>query len=468
MPAPAPPPPENWVNRTLYHNDNLPVLRGINSETIDLIATDPPFNKGKDFHATPDSLAAGASFQDRWRWEEVHKDWVESIQDDHSEVWQVIDTAKASWGDDMGAFLCFMAVRVLEMHRILKPTGSLYLHCDPTASHYLKLMLDAIFGREGFRNEIVWCYSTGGASRVRFARKHDILLFYGKGKEVTFNTLRIPYTSAMSRDPKHRHKFHPDGKIMLDWWADIMPINPLAAERVGYPTQKPLALYERVIEASSNRGDVVLDPFCGCATTVVAAERRQRRWIGIDLWKDAHQTVLQRIQNEVLDVPDVPSSRLLTLGDVSYTQNPPNRTDNQATAAPAFQVPISWRSPVTQMTHAEMTRRLKTAQAAPEPDQRKVVCAGCGRSLEPDFMHLDHVTPKKDGGDNYITNRVLLCGPCNSKKGSKRTISGMRDDNRAWIIDRAAAEDALASARAAGQRALQETIAEERGRLPLT
>ena len=443
-------------------------MRGINSETIDLIATDPPFNKGQDFHATPGSLAEGASFQDRWRWErDIHETWTDSIKDDYPAVWEVIDAANNTWGIDMGAYLCFMGVRLLEMRRVLKPTGSLYLHCDPTASHYLKLMLDGIFGRKNFRNEIVWCYSTGGASKARFAKKHDVLLYYAKGAQPVFNTPRIPYTSAMSRDPKHAHKFHSSGKIMLDWWTDVAPINPQASERFGYPTQKPLSLYERIIKASSHKGDMVLDPFCGCATTVVAAERLERQWIGIDIWEKAEKAVRDRLQGEVLSALDGRSDRLFTLGDVTYTTNPPDRTDEQDTAAPSFDVPVSRSSLLMRMTHKEMARRLQAAQAAPGSDPGKVVCAGCGRALEPDFMQLDHVTPKADGGDNYITNRVLLCGPCNSRKGAKRTISGMRADNKDWIIDRAAAGQALAAAQDAGQRALSEAVAEERGRLPL-
>lgn len=153
----------NWNNRTLFHGDNLRFMRGMNSETIDLIATDPPFNKGRDFHATPDSLASGASFQDRWSWEnDVHEDWLDQISDDHPHLMEVIQNSRKTYGDDMGAYLCFMAVRLIAMRRLLKPTGSIYLHCDPTASHYLKMLMDAIFGRKNFRNEIVWSYRTGG------------------------------------------------------------------------------------------------------------------------------------------------------------------------------------------------------------------------------------------------------------------------------------------------------------------
>ena len=149
--------PPNWPNRTLFHHDNLAVLRGMNIESVDLIATDPPFNKNKDFHATPDSLAAGAKFQDRWSWtRDVQQDWVDQITDDYPRLMEAIESARYAHSHGMGAFMCFMAVRLLEMRRVLKSTGSMYLHCDPTASHYLKAVMDAIFGQDNFQNEIVW------------------------------------------------------------------------------------------------------------------------------------------------------------------------------------------------------------------------------------------------------------------------------------------------------------------------
>ena len=229
----------NWKNRTLFHCDNLPVLRAMNSESVDLIATDPPFNKSRDFHATPDSLAAGASFQDRWSWErDVYTDWVDQITDDHPRLLEAIESARQAHSDGMGAFVCFMAVRLLEMNRVLKSTGSIYLHCDPTASHYLKAVMDAIFGRKQFRNEIVWCYRGGGVPRDGFARKHDLIFRYSKGKQVTFNVdaVRIPYSesvmesSASRYDKSYRSNkvysgYRPNerGKHPEDWW----PIQPL-------------------------------------------------------------------------------------------------------------------------------------------------------------------------------------------------------------------------------------------------
>jgi len=181
----------NCVNRTLLHGDNLAFLRALNSASADLIATDPPFNKGRDFHATPDSLAKGAKFQDRWSWErDVHQDWIDQLEDDWPRLRNVLESIRTTHSDSMGAYICFMAVRLLEMHRILKPTGSIYLHCDPTAGHYLKAVMDAIFGWKQFVNEIVWLYKTGGTSKHWFGRKHDTILFYTKTDTYTFNPLK--------------------------------------------------------------------------------------------------------------------------------------------------------------------------------------------------------------------------------------------------------------------------------------
>ncbi len=175
----------NFKNRTLYHGDNLEFLRGMNSETVHLIATDPPFNKNRDFHATPDSLASGARFKDRWSWDkDVHEEWTDSIQDDWPAVWEVIGTARATYGDDMGAFLCWLGVRLLEMQRVLREDGSIYLHIDHTAHAYVKCVMDAIFGAKNFRNEIVWCYRGMPSKAKRWQQKHDIILF-GSGGTVS-------------------------------------------------------------------------------------------------------------------------------------------------------------------------------------------------------------------------------------------------------------------------------------------
>lgn len=203
---------QNFSNRTLYHCDNLPVLRGMNSETVDLIATDPPFNKSKDFHATPDSLAKGARFSDRWKWErDVHPDWIEQIADDWPAVHAVIEAAKVTYGEDMAAFLCFLGVRLVEMQRVLKPTGSLYLHIDHTAHAYVKALLDAIFGKGNFRNEIVWAYS-GWNKRLKayLERRHDTVLFYTKSKSSSFHYPTRPWASKREYVKVRKQKLRTD------------------------------------------------------------------------------------------------------------------------------------------------------------------------------------------------------------------------------------------------------------------
>ena len=176
------------LNRTLFLEDNLPVLRGLDSESIDLIATDPPFNKGVGAFKGTTKAGQNVEFKDVWNWnDDVHPGWTDSIGKDHPRLFNVIHYANAAAGDDMGAFICWMAVRVLEMHRVLKPTGSIYLHCDQTASHYLKAMLDAIFGRKQFRNEIVWSYRRWAGKARQYQRMHDAVFYYVKGGEYTWN-----------------------------------------------------------------------------------------------------------------------------------------------------------------------------------------------------------------------------------------------------------------------------------------
>lgn len=363
----------NFENRTLYHGDNLDFLRGMNSESVHLIATDPPFNKSRDFHATPDSLASGARFQDRWSWrDDIHDEWLIQIQRDHAEVWSVITTAKQVYGDDMAAFLCWLGVRLLEMHRVLREDGSIYLHIDHTAHAYVKTLMDAVFGKANFRNAIIWKRTSRGFKGSQFRPRTynsntDILLFYAKTTDAFFDmsTVLEPYEPEyiarafkMSDDkglyyldvaynrpsasprpnlcyeykgffPPHAsgwkigktrmeeldrdeelvvkdnrlyRKVRPKaGRIRNNLWDDISESK--GKERTGFPTQKPLALYERIIKASSNPDDIVLDPFCGCATTPIAAERLGRKWVGMDVWDGAHQQVLNRLEQEGLAAP---------------------------------------------------------------------------------------------------------------------------------------------------------------------
>ncbi|MCY4106329.1 MAG: DNA methyltransferase [Chloroflexi bacterium] len=443
----------NWENRTLFHCDNLDVLRNMNSNSVHLIATDPPFKKGRDFHATPDSLAAGAGFKDRWRWDEdAHPEWRDSIFDDWPESWEVIEMARSSYGDDMGAYLCWLGVRLMEMRRVLRDDGSIYLHIDHTAHAYVKCLMDSIFGYKNFRNEIAWCYRGGGTPKMAFARKHDTILFYTKSEQdnYVFNKQYMPYSEASTKLVESRGGISIDGKerdlergaSMTDWWSDINSLQTWSPERTGYPAQKPLALYRRIIEASSNPNDIVLDPFCGCATTPIAAEKLGRQWVGIDIWDKAYETVLERLREEQLAVPVEDKSEnpyLITLGDVHYETQPPERTDDNEIAAPRLDLKITRPlAPWQKLSRKEMATLLEVAQKNGDG----VICGGCGRTLEQEFMQLDHITPKSDRGENHILNRILLCGPCNQRKRNNLTLSGLIRENRkvGWMKDETLAE----------------------------
>ena len=452
-------PDPNFRNRTLYHNDNLEIMRGMNSKSVHLIATDPPFNKNRDFHATPDSLVAGARFSDRWKWDDdVHPEWTDQIEDDWPAAHALIEAAKLAYGWDMAAFLCWLGVRLMEMRRILRDDGSLYLHIDQTAHAWVKALMDGIFGKKNFLNEIIWCYKSGGASpQKHFSRKHDTILVYTRSDRYTFNPQKEksynrglkPYRFAGVQEYQDEVGWY-TLVGMKDYWLIDM-VGRTSAERTGYPTQKPLALYERIIKASSNPGDIVLDPFCGCATTPIAAERLGRRWVGIDIWDEAHHQVLNRLVHEGLAVPteaEKPdaadtqehSRPLLTFGDVHYTTAPPVRTDDQEIAAPNLKLKLQRAvEPWQRLLNREIRHILAAAQSV----DRLVGCAGCGRKLEIEFMHLDHIQPKSDSGENYITNRVLLCSPCNSEKSNDKTMPGLQRANKksGWMQDESLARD---------------------------
>ena len=448
-------PVPNFKNRTLYHGDNLAFLRGMNSETVHLIATDPPFNKNRDFHATPDSLAAGARFQDRWSWSrDVHEEWTDGIKDRWPAVWDFISATRAAYGDDMGAFLCWLGVRLMEMHRVLREDGSLYLHCDPTASHYIKAMLDAVFGSRNYRNEIIWHYRRWTAGTKNFQRMHDVIFRYSKSDDFVFNLQYEPYGDWIEKDYGYvdeetgkRWRWHTvkgkrykvfledenRGVKLNDVWL-IPYLGSTAKERTGYPTQKPLALYERIIIASSNEGDIVLDPFCGCATTPIAAERLKRQWIGMDIWDGAQGIVLQRLENDTILRTDDTSH--VTLPQVHFETEPPLRTDDNEIAAPSLKLRIKRPTePWERISHRGMRNILAAAQA----NMFGVICAGCGRDLEREFMQLDHIQPKAEGGVDHILNRILLCGPCNRRKRNYLTLAGLRRENKkkavGWMKD---------------------------------
>ncbi len=292
------------MENTLFYGDNLDILRRhIPDESVDLVYLDPPFNSKADYNILfrepmgEQSRARITAFGDTWHWTgESEKTFQEMLDTAPANVVEMMRAFLNFIGrNDVMAYLTMMCIRLIELRRVLKTTGSIYLHCDPTASHYLKILMDTIFGKRNFRNEIIWCYRGGGTPKKDFGRRHDVILRYSKDDGYRFypDTIRIPYQAeGIGRTDdamwgKHKgvdkvYKPHPLGKVPEDWW-QLNILNANDPERLGYPTQKPEALLERIIKASSNEGDVVLDPFCGCGTTISAAQSLKRRWLGIDV-----------------------------------------------------------------------------------------------------------------------------------------------------------------------------------------
>jgi len=262
---------------TIYCGDCLQVLQSFPDECVDLIYIDPPFHSGRSYEILWGDAQEKRAFDDRW--------------------------------GDVQRYLEYMRPRVVALRRVLKRTGSFYYHCDWHAGHYIKVMLDEVFGIENFQSDVIWYYRGGGVSKKRFARRHDYLFVYTKGKHWTFNyeDIRVPYSEESLERLKYKAKAfrgervydsyepHPKGKHPDDVWI-MQPIMPSAKERLGYPTQKPLRLLEQVIKASSNEGDIVLDAFCGCGTTLVAAEKLGRRWVGIDVSPTACRVMAERLE----------------------------------------------------------------------------------------------------------------------------------------------------------------------------
>jgi len=312
---------------TLYYGDCLDVMENFDANSVDLIYLDPPFNSKADYNTLfgtqknggeEDDLAQLTAFTDTWEWDQAADRRVRLIK---TAIAHPAHRAICAFseiypnGSGMLSYLSYMAERIAAMHRLLKDTGSIYLHCDPNASHYLKLILDEVFGKQHFRNEVIWHYTGGGRSKTYFSRKHDVIFVYGKTDARVFNldAIRVPYkktsgyakSGITSKRGKH-YAPHAKGTPVDDVW-DLPIINPLSSERLGYPTQKPLALLKRVISASSNPGDLVLDPFCGCGTTIAAAHQLQRDWIGIDISSYAIEIIRrERMKDMRIDITGTP------------------------------------------------------------------------------------------------------------------------------------------------------------------
>jgi DNA modification methylase len=274
--------------------ENVAVLRDcVPDASIDLIYADPPFNSGKPYYATG-KQHEGPRFHDTWRWD--GDEYQRALAQSDQRLAGALESLRSILGqDDALAFCAALAPCLTQMRRVLKPTGSLYLHGDPKMSAYLRLMLDALMGREHFRNEIVWAYRTGGAGKRNFARKHDVILFYTASGQFTFHPQheRIRYGKRFFNAQKDGQGYYAD-VLMRDVW-EIPAVINVSSERTGYPTQKPIELLERIVAASSNEGDVVLDPFCGSGTTLVAAQKLGRNWLGIDVNEEAVRMARERL-----------------------------------------------------------------------------------------------------------------------------------------------------------------------------
>ncbi len=314
------------VNK-LYYGDNLEVLRKyIKDESIDLCYIDPPFNSKRNYNQIYNNLgkedqAQAQAFVDTWTWDNHANEALEEIQSNYqgkftSQTIDLIDgLTKVLGKGSLLAYLVSMTLRIVEIHRVLKSTGSFYLHCDPTASHYLKIVLDTIFcSQKGiFRNEIIWHYKRWPAKQSNYQRMHDVILFYSKScQNNTFNILYEELSEGTLKrwkGKKNNVEFIDNvrqttkatdedskGRPIDDVW-NISVINSQARERLGYPTQKPEALLERIIKASSNKGDIILDAYCGCGTTIAVAERLERNWIGIDITYQSISLMLKRLED---------------------------------------------------------------------------------------------------------------------------------------------------------------------------
>ena len=436
----------------------------------------------RDYAAPIGSEAAGAAFKDTWTLSDVDEAWHGEIAEREPRVYAAIDAAGIVHGSGMKSYLIMMAVRMLELRRVLKPTGSLYLHCDTTASHYLKLLLDSVFGPESFRGEVIWKRTSAHGDTRQGSKQpgriHDVLLFYTQGSKWTWNEVYTPYsdeyvnTVYKNAEEGTGRRFRrdnltaarPGGDTMYEWrvkktagvgerwrsdlddeyrnpvsgweyrgvgpykgrfwayskvnmrafakagrlthtlstgrpeykryldempgvplqdlWTDIQPVGSRRAERLGYPTQKPLALLDRIIKASTEPGDMVLDPFCGCATACVSAESLNRQWIGIDLSPLAAKLVESRLKTE-----------FRMFAEIHHRTDPPARTD--LGKLPNYR------------THRHTLYGRQEGH-----------CAGC-RVLFP-FRNLtvDHIVPRAGGGTDHLDNLQLLCAACNSLKGT--------------------------------------------------
>ena len=461
-------------------------MRGINGNCIDLIYLDPPFKSDAEYGEIfdPENEEKKEIFRDIWTLQDIDLSWWSQIERKHKSLYKYLDAVRGVHSPSMMSYLIYMAVRLIEMHRILKPTGSIYLHCDPHANHYLKPLLDAIFKRRNFRDEIVWRRASGRAkgsqhSSRSFGRDCDYILHYSKtnkyihneatlalskeemlkkfpyvdeegrryGTEVplfcqpsmgarpnlcyTYKGVTNPHPSGWRVSKEKLEKMDANGEII--WregkrplrksfadnyqgkpigclWIDIP--NVMGNKRRDYPTEKPVPLLQRIIRASSNKNDWVLDPFCGCATTLVASQHENRKWIGIDISIEAANELKKRLEEDFFT------------SDFNHEINLPTKTDHK---------------PQRPYNHPKNFSRLYGDQAG--------YCFLCYEHRKPDFLCIDHIVARSKGGSDHIDNLQLLCHPCNSRKSSKSYEEALaiewKRGGLAWQMRKAEAEKAI-------------------------
>ena len=501
-------PEPNVRNRTLAVMDNLRFLLSLDDACIDLIAIDPPFGKMETFRSQPkpeitarekdeevalflehypDKGAAdfpevegGTKVDDLWEWtrdidgDKSHARFMHEIErapegSTPKRIHAVIESTMAASGQDMAAYIAFMAQRLFECHRVLKETGSIYLHCDWKADSYLRLLMDTIFGSGNFRNEIMWGYAPSGrAPKYGFHRKHDCILYYSKTDSPHFThqyTDMLPETlNTYNKTDENgrRYKESPGGISYLDeqkgrpvpsWWIDIPSFGAAtnAPERTGYSTQKPLKLYERIIAASSNEGDVVLDVFAGCATTAVAAERLNRRWIACDKAYRSWTMLKRRFYQEgyaLSDMTDATPNAYLEAGMKGYQGTLQHAGSH--TLGPNEVTPREQLLPELEVARGETRRATVWNGSIPKQkckdlllEEWSCVCWGCGKrpvlpngGEDPDDLDIDHLYARRpagddEGGDDDLYNLGLVCRKCNGRKGNRMTMEELRNDREA-------------------------------------
>ena len=428
-------------------------MRGMNSNTVDLIYLDPPFSKNrkfqqpmngkiqtelmeymeyhvksndKDFYdewhryiygyidekgtAHPAHLVKGrivSEFDDAFSFSKTKREQLEDLQTAHSDVFDLITAIPQN---DIKGYLVFMAIRLIEMERILKNTGSLYLHCDLSANSYIRIILDMIFGGENLRNEIIWFYPSMSAAKNHFPRKTDTILFYTKSKKYTFNgdDVREPYDEKTVLRYQNKVVFpggyeakkNENGRLPYNVW-QIPPIRNVSKEKIGYPTQKPIVLLERIIRVSSNENDIVFDPFAGCATALEAAFKNNRQWVGADI--SFMSAVLLRF-------------RIWRIGDLEHDQFCPYRESSN--------IPPTRNDIVRKKEYystQEIAKRVPVRKWYGEKlyVEQHGLCKRCREHEKYKAMDVDHIKPLSKGGTNDLDNLQLLCRRCNAKKSNK-------------------------------------------------